>query len=40
MNKELTWSGSYSVEGFLNAFGTSINSYFEGEDGELYYSNT
>ena len=40
MNKELTWSGSYSVEGFLNCFGTSINSYFEGEDGELYYSNT
>ncbi len=40
MNKELTWSGSYSVEGFLNCYGTSINSYFEGEDGELYYSNT
>ena len=40
MNKELTWSGSYSVEGFLNCFGTSINSYFEGENGELYYSNT
>lgn len=40
MNKELTWSGSYSVEGFLNCFGTSINSYFEDEDGELYYSNT
>ena len=40
MNKELTWSGSYSVEGFLNCFGTSIDAYFEGEDGELYYSNT
>lgn len=40
MNKELTWSGSYSVEGFLNCFGTSVDAYFEGEDGELYYSNT
>ena len=33
MTKELTWSGSYSVEGFLNCYGTSINAYFEGEDG-------
>lgn len=40
MNKELTWSGSYSVEGFLNCFGTSVDAYFEGEDGKLYYSNT
>ena len=40
MNKELTWSGSYSIEGFLNCFGTSMNAYFEGEDGNLYYSNT
>ena len=40
MTKELTWSGSYSVEGFLNCYGTSINAYFEGEDGQLYYSNT
>ena len=40
MNKELTWSGSYSVEGFLNCFGTSVDAYFEGEDGNLYYSNT
>ena len=40
MTKELTWSGSYSVEGFLNCYGTSINAYFEGEDGKLFYSNT
>lgn len=40
MTKELTWSGSYSVEGFLNCYGTSINAYFEGEDGNLFYSNT
>lgn len=40
MNKELTWSGSYSVEGFLNCFGTSIDSYFDNGNGELYYSNT
>lgn len=40
MNKELTWAGSYSAEGFFNCFGTSIDSYFEGEDGKLYYSNT
>ena len=40
INKELTWAGSYSVEGFLNCFGTSMDAYFEGEDGELYYSNT
>ena len=40
MTKDLTWSGSYSVEGFLNCYGTSMNAYFEGENGELYYSNT
>ena len=40
MTKQLTWAGSYSIEGFLNCFGTSVNSYFEGNDGELYYSNT
>ena len=40
MNKEVTWAGSYSIEGFLNCFGTSVDSYFEGEDGNLYYSNT
>ena len=40
MNKELTWSGSYSVEGFLNCFGTSINSYFTDANNNLYYSNT
>lgn len=40
MNKEITWAGSYSIEGFLNCYSTSIDSYFEGEDGNLYYSNT
>ena len=40
MNKEITWSGSYSIEGFLNCYGTSIDAYFEGDDGELYFSNT
>ena len=40
MNKELTWAGSYSVEGFLNCFGTSIDSYFDEGNGELIYSNT
>ena len=40
MNKEITWAGSYSAEGFFNCFGTSIDAYFEDEDGELYYSNT
>ena len=40
MSKDITYSGSFSVEGFLNCFGTSMNAYFEGEDGQLYYSNT
>ena len=40
MNKQLTWAGSYSIEGFLNCYGTSVDAYFEGENGELYYSNT
>ena len=40
MNKEVTWAGSYSAEGFFNCFGTSVDSYFPDENGELYYSNT
>ena len=41
MNKELTWAGSYSAEGFFNCFGTSVDSYFIDEKtGELYFSNT
>lgn len=40
MHKELTWAGSFSAEGIFNAHGASMNSFFEGEDGELYYSNT
>ncbi len=40
MNKEVTWAGSYSIEGFLNCFGTSVDAYFEGDDGQLYFSNT
>ena len=40
ITKDLTWSGTYSVEGFLNCYGTSMNAYFEGDDGELYFSNT
>lgn len=39
MNKELTWAGSYSSEGFFNCFGTSINSYFPDSDNKLGYSN-
>lgn len=39
INKELTWAGSYSCEGFFNSFGSSINSYFPDESGSLYYSN-
>lgn len=40
MSKDITYSGSFSVEGFLNCFGTSMNAYFEDENGKLYYSNT
>lgn len=40
MNKQLTWQGSFSCEGFFNCFGTSMNSYFKGEDGKLYASVT
>lgn len=40
MHKELTWAGSFSAEGIFNAHGASLGSYFEGQDGKLYYSNT
>jgi putative aldouronate transport system substrate-binding protein len=40
MHKEITWAGSFSAEGIFNSHGASLNSYFEGEDGDLYFSNT
>ena len=40
MTKELTWSGSYSAEGFFNCYRTSINSYFDDGQGNLVFSNT
>lgn len=40
MNKQLTWQGSFSCEGFFNCFGSSMNAFFEDENGKLYASVT
>lgn len=40
MHKDITYAGSYSAEGLFNAHGASLGSFFLGEDGELYSSNT
>lgn len=40
MHKDITYAGSYSAEGMFNAHGASVGSYFKGEDGKLYSSNT
>lgn len=40
MHKDITYAGSYSAEGLFNAHGASIGSFFKGEDGKLYSSNT
>lgn len=40
MQKEITAGGSYSVEGMLNAHGSSIGAYFDEGDGKLVSSTT
>lgn len=40
MHKDITYAGSYSAEGLFNAHGASLGSFFMGEDGQLYSSNT
>lgn len=40
MHKDITYAGSYGSEGMFNAHGASLGSFFLGEDGKLYSSNT
>lgn len=40
MHKDITYAGSYSAEGMFNAHGASLGSFFLGDDGKLYSSNT
>ncbi len=39
-HKDVMWTGTASASGLMQAHGASPNSYFLGEDGKLYASNT